>query len=147
MGAPIVSTAHTIDDGRGGLLSGLLVRSSGRTLGYIWRAGSAWRWKTGDGLSFGERSSQKTALDVLADIAALRAGTLNAAPAAPAGPRAPRWAPPARPTMPARETPRQAPAPAPEPEPEFTAQPIVWSDAPDLTSTLASIFAKQRGGK
>jgi len=58
---------HTVDTPRG-RLAGFLVRctASRKELGYVWQAGSAWRWRTPDDHS-GERSSQRAAVQVLRD--------------------------------------------------------------------------------
>jgi len=130
--APVVLTSHTVDTERG-IVAGLLVRSAGRQLGFIWRAGSVWRWRTPNGEAFGERATQRAATDVLVDIAQLRGGGITAAAAAAAS-TAPRPA--------ARPAPRPAAAPqkasAPPPEPEAPRKPIVWADvdAADVTAAL-----------
>ena len=59
---------HTVETPRG-LMSGFLVRcmASRKDLGYVWQAGSAWRWRTPDGQHYGERSTQRAAVQVLRD--------------------------------------------------------------------------------
>jgi hypothetical protein len=125
--APVVLTSHTVDTDRG-IVAGLLVRSAGRQLGFIWRAGSVWRWRTPNGDAFGERATQRAATDVLVDIAKVRGGgiTTTAAPR----PAAPRPAP--RPIAAPQK------ASAPPPEPAAPRKPIVWADVDgaDLTAAL-----------
>jgi hypothetical protein len=57
---------HTVET-KHGVVAGFLVRGSGNRapLGYTWSAGSSWRWRTPDGAHFGERSSQKAAVEAL----------------------------------------------------------------------------------
>jgi hypothetical protein len=59
---------HTVETPRG-RLAGFLVRctASRKELGYVWQAGSAWRWRMPDGGHSGERSSQRAAVQVLRD--------------------------------------------------------------------------------
>jgi len=55
-------------------MAGFLVRctASRKELGYVWQAGSAWRWRTADEANHGERSSQRAAVQVLRDAADLK---------------------------------------------------------------------------
>jgi hypothetical protein len=57
---------HTVEH-NGGILAGFLVRctASRKELGYVWQAGSAWRWQTPTRKNSGERSSQRAAVQVL----------------------------------------------------------------------------------
>ena len=59
---------HTVDTPRG-RLGGFLVRCTAtrKELGYVWPAGSAWRWQTPDRKNSGERSAQRAAVEVLRD--------------------------------------------------------------------------------
>ena len=65
--------SHTVAT-KHGFFAGFLVRcSASRTeMGYVWSAGSAWRWRTADGQNTGERSSQQAAVRVLRDAYDLR---------------------------------------------------------------------------
>ena len=65
--------SHTVETPQG-RLAGFLVRctASRKDLGYVWQAGSAWRWQTPNGKHSGERSSQQVAVRVLRDAFDLR---------------------------------------------------------------------------
>ena len=140
---------HTVDTGRG-RMAGFLVRcsTSRKDLGYVWAAGaSSWRWRTPDGTHYGERSSQRAAVQVLReayDVAQAGGGTPRALPfpgdqAILAGWRAPLRVPP----MKARAATPPAPklVPPPHAAPPVPAEPplkkIVWTtQAPGVTAAL-----------
>jgi hypothetical protein len=125
----LVLTPHTVAV-PGGRVAGLLVRDarSRRDLGYIWSAGSVWRWQSADGTAYGERSTQRAAAQVLADVRDLARGPLR---------------PPALPfETPAVVTPRPTPRPRPTPPPDPIPQVITWGDAdsPDITAALTTAW-------
>jgi hypothetical protein len=62
-------TAHTVttDDGR--IVAGWLVRraTSRKEVGHIWEDGGVWKWRAAGSSFFGERSTQRAALDACSD--------------------------------------------------------------------------------
>jgi hypothetical protein len=146
--------AHTVATSRG-LMSGFLVRctSSRKELGYVWQAGSAWRWQTPDGANRGERSSQRAAVEVLRDAHDVRAGgtpTATTLPfddapitlpttARPMKPRAPRPTTGSEPVRNRVVTPKVEPPPPPVPEKR-----IVWGEQTgDLTQAVADALRRR----
>jgi len=135
--------SHTVQTDRG-LVAGFLVRctSSRKELGYVWQAGSSWRWKSPEG--FGERSTLKAAVEVVREAHDVRQGAGLPLPEA--------WRHPVllRPTPVAEARPAPRPAPRPDPKPEPAPEPepqIVWPDeasAPDLMSAIAERMAQFR---
>jgi hypothetical protein len=125
--------AHTVKVGAS-LLSGFLVRctASRKELGYVWQAGSSWRWRTPSGANSGERSSAVRAVEVLRQAFDLSRK--------PGEVRDPRPIPSPEPRVPVASEARRASRPEP------AAPRIVWPDAvPDLTAAIAA--ALKRGGK
>jgi len=141
---------HTID-WRGARLAGFLVRctASRKELGYVWKTGVVWRWRTPDNHS-GERTSQRAAVEVLRDAHDLRQqpsllGRLEEARDYERAKRATDAAPTfVAPTLP----PMKAAAPKPPPVAAAPPKGIVWNDQAgmsDLTTAVAD--ALRRGGK
>jgi hypothetical protein len=67
---------HTVDVAGGGVVAGFLVRclGSGKELGYIWTTGNVWRWRTCDRTAWGERSTQRAAVETVVDAYAVSHG-------------------------------------------------------------------------
>jgi hypothetical protein len=161
---------HTVETSGGRCAGFLVRSStSSADLGYIWPVGNAWLWRTPDGKNYGERSSQVAAVKVLRQAFDLRREPAlpfdDPAPAPqsprpqsprpsalrapqpprpsgprPSGPTAPQSPPAPRPQSPRPSAPT-APRPKAPPAPEAPMERIVWGDqAPDLTSTLASLL-------
>jgi hypothetical protein len=135
---------HTVEGPNGGRLAGFLVRDPGtlRELGYIWPAGATWRWKTPTGEHFGERATERAAVQVLVDIAlAARHAALSVFPARSALSERIHQQNDARPLVVERA--KREPVPtAPEPQ-----RHIVWpDDSPDLdpASLTSAITAALR---
>jgi hypothetical protein len=165
---------HSVDTPQG-VIGGYLVRcaASRKTLGYIWPAGAVWRWRTDDGQAYGERSTQRLAVEVLRDAFNVAHGIALSADQ-PRQPRLPldettreildAWKSTPiirRPRPPAPVSDRRfdelrqkfgGTAPDPDPEPDPTPDPkptkrIVWNDdAPvlDVTAALADAFKKRK---
>lgn len=128
-------TDHTIDT-ESGIVAGLMLRSGGTTLGYLWCSGQVWQWRSADGQHFGERQTKKAAVETLHDIRDLATGQVRAnRPALP--PPAERIIH-ARPTIFTRET---------EPAPK---RQVVWgddeTDAASLTAAIGAALNKHKGG-
>lgn len=122
---------HTVE-WRGARFAGFLVRDTGtrKDLGYVWQAGSVWRWRTPDQHS-GERTSQKAAVEVLRDAHDLRQG---------GAPELPRREAPVVVHTPTRPTPRPAPAAAPS-APRRTVQ---WGATVDLTAAISAALNREK---
>jgi len=146
---------HTVQTDRG-LMAGFLVRctSSRKELGHVWQAGSAWRWRTPDGQHYGERSTQRAAVQVLRDAHDLAHGAQQRPLPLSGEGAAPEWHPPAelppmKPAAPPLETkpkrerkPRATPPTPPRVEPPPVKK-IVWTpQAPDVTDALAAAIRK-----
>jgi hypothetical protein len=137
-----VCTPHTVQT-PGGYVAGLLVRSAGsrKELGYIWAAGSVFRWQTPDGANYGERSTRGAAIDVLIDIYELRAGQQTLPGFDIPVPQA--WAPLTQ--TPRASAPKPKPA-TPKPAPAPPAEPVrhvVWADGDhDLTSAVGAALRR-----
>jgi len=153
---------HTVEIAGGGVVAGFLVRCTGsrKELGYIWSTGNVWRWRTADRAAWGERSTQRKAVEALTDSVAALAGTarrkspatlpfdgptdaaiMSAWRSATTASR-PAKASAARVDEPARK------AAAPAPKPAAPVQHIVWPDsnAHDLTAATSAALNKKRGG-
>lgn len=67
--------SHSVDTAHG-TMAGFLVRDSAsrKELGFVWNAGSSWRWKTPDSKNYGERSMQGAAVETLRQIHDLKTG-------------------------------------------------------------------------
>jgi len=144
-------TAHTVDTARG-LVAGYLVRctTSRRDLGYIWPAGASWRWKTPNGLSFGERSTASRAVETLRDISDLQDTPTGQGPAPmPASPRPlfdgnDPYIRPIKPEAPTVTRPRR-----PEPEPHHPEPRVAPDSKPDprmvanLTAGILAAFKRR----
>jgi hypothetical protein len=151
----VILTPHTVDV-EGGIVAGLLVRTkSRRDLGYIWRAGSVWRWRTVNNSSYGERYSQQAAVTVLRDIALVMTQPVPVVSSLPmkdqdilamwrerakgssSTPRA--TAPPSTPRVVAKTT----------PPPATPARRIVWdttnTNAHDLTAAIGAALKREQG--
>jgi hypothetical protein len=149
---------HTVDTGRG-LMAGFLVRCqrSRKELGHVWLAGSAWRWRTPDGAHYGERSTQRAAVQVLREAFDLEHGPQRPLPFSgdptvaeiqEAWRAAPVLRP--RPTTTVKPAPTRAAPPTPPP-PAVEAPPvkkIVWTtQAPDLRAALDAAFRRSSTDK
>lgn len=68
--------SHTVQTDHG-LMAGYLVRAIGGSaeLGYLWAAGSSWRWRSPDGAAYGERSSLQAAVTALRQVWDVKHGT------------------------------------------------------------------------
>jgi hypothetical protein len=139
---------HTVEGPDGGRLAGYLVRDPGsmRHLGYIWPAGATWRWRTVDGRSFGERATQRAAVQVLCDAAtAARQPALPRTLARTELPEQVRPEAGATPLVTKPRVPFEAPRPAREPE-----RHVVWPDDPpafdpaSLTSAIAAALRRHQ---
>lgn len=145
---------HTVE-ARGGRMAGFLVRctASRKELGYVWKTGNVWRWRTPDDHS-GERTSQRAAVEVLRDAHDLRSGATKTPPlpfdvALEESAKLPkRQAKPTPEPKPKREAPKPVVVVEPEPEPPPAPKPpqrIVWSDQPsgDLTKAVADALRRR----
>jgi hypothetical protein len=142
---------HTVTAVRGAIVAGYQVRraGSGATLGYIYKAGSAWRWQTEDASAYGERPDQRLA------VIALQSARGDA--------RAPRQTTIAPDYVPPTDTDiltawrKVSPAPAPGAAPKVSSAPsapaparILWPDdnaTPDVTAALSAAFRKHERTK
>jgi hypothetical protein len=147
---------HTVDTGRG-VMAGFLVRCSASTkdLGYVWATGNAWRWRTPSGEHYGERSSQRAAVQVLREAYDVAHGPQRALPfrdeegqasgqasgkasGQASRPQArPQGRPQGRASRPQTQGRPQAPPAAAVPPKQ-----IVWSTQPDLTGALDAAFRR-----
>jgi hypothetical protein len=64
-----ILTAHTVttDDGR--IVAGWLVRraTSRKEVGHVWQEGAVWKWRAAGSAFFGERSSERAAVEACSD--------------------------------------------------------------------------------
>lgn len=134
--------SHTVEV-PGGLLAGFLVRctTSRSILGSVWSAGQSWRWRDAKGEHFGERSSQRAAVQVLRDAFDVSRG--SSTPRLPFDLRST--------VIEAATTPRATSRTMTRPTPSIVApappvRRIVWNDAApafDMTAAVAKEFGKQ----
>ncbi len=143
-----VLVVHTVKNDEGVLVAGYLVRctSSRADLGWLWPrsvSSAIWNYRSADGRTFGERSSLKSAVEVLRDVYSITHGqTLSSRPVVTRDARLPLGLD-ERATSIDRSrssTPRSAP-PAPVVSPAAPVRHITWGDDdshPDLTSATAA---------
>lgn len=135
-------TDHTIDTPEG-IVAGLVLKSSGAVVGYLWCSGQTWKWRSADGAHHGERQTKKAAVETLHDVRAAQTGQARAT----------------RPPLPtpttiikARPTASFAQSTA-EPEPVAVApkRQVVWgdndADGADLTAAIGAALNKHKGSR
>lgn len=133
-------TDHTIDTDEG-IVAGLMLKSSGAVVGYLWCTGQVWKWRSADGAAFGERQTKKAAVETLYDVRAAATGQLRA--------NRPPLPSPAERIIKDRPTAAFA-APKPEPEPVVFVRQVVWGDSEtdgaDLTAAIGAALNRHKGG-